>query len=82
MLAALQEGTTQILSEVVSFLPADIENNKCIEISIVDDDVALEAIEEWTLGLQATENVNYVLGDTQTAVVQVTDDDGMEMMVL
>ena len=78
MLAALQEGTTQILNEVVSFLPTDVENKKCIEISIVNDDVALEGIEEWTLRLQATESQNYVLGGIQTAVVQVIDDDGME----
>lgn len=61
----------------MSFLPTDAENNKCVEISVVDDDVALEAIEEWTFRLQATENLNYVLGDTLTAVVQVIDDDGM-----
>ena len=78
MLAALQEGTTPILNEVVSFLLTDVENKKCIEISIVDDDVALEGIEEWTLRLQATESQNYVLGDIQTAVIQVIDDDGME----
>ena len=78
MLAALQEGTTPILNEVVSFLLTDVENKKCIEISIVDDDVALEGIKEWTLRLQATESQNYVLGDIQTAVIQVIDDDGME----
>lgn len=78
LLAALQEGTAPILNEVVSFLLIDVENKKCIEISIVDDDVALEGIEEWTLRLQATESQNYVLGDIQTAVIQVIDDDGME----
>ena len=79
---ALQEGTIQILSEVVSFLPTDVENKKCVEISVVDDDVALEAIEEWTFRLQTTENLNYVLGDNLIAIVQVIDDDGMEIMVL
>ena len=77
LFAALQESSTQILSEVVTFLPADVENKKCIDISIVDDDVALEAVEEWTLRLQATENQNYELGDSQTAMVQVIDDDGI-----
>ena len=66
----------EILNEIVSFLPVDVGKRKCIEISVVDDDVALEAIEEWTLRLQATERRNYLLGDIQTAVIQVIDDDG------
>ena len=67
-----------MLNEVISFLPADVENKKCIDISIVDDDVALEGIEEWTLRLEATESQNYALGDIHTALVQVIDDDGMK----
>ena len=66
----------EILNEIVSFLPVDVGKRKCIEISVVDDDVALETIEEWTLRLQATERRNYLLGDIQTAVIQVIDDDG------
>ena len=66
----------EILNEIVSFLPVDVGKRKCIEISVVDDDVALEAIEEWMLRLQATERRNYLLGDIQTAVIQVIDDDG------
>ena len=71
----------QSLNEVVSFLSADVEFKKCIEISIVDDDVALEGTEEWTLQLEATERQNYALGDIHTALLQVIDDDGMETIV-
>ena len=65
------------MNEVLSFLPGDVGNKKCIQIDIVDDDVALERTEEWTLRLEFVGSQNYILGNVQTALVQVIDDDGM-----
>lgn len=72
---ALQEETGQTVNEMVSFLPT--EEKKCLEIAIVDDNIALERTEELTFRLEFTGSRNYVLGDIQSTSVQVIDNDGM-----
>ena len=72
---ALQEETGETVDEVVSFLAT--ETRKCLDIAVVDDTIALERTEELTFRLASVGSPRYELGDEQTAVVQVIDDDGM-----
>lgn len=68
------------MNEVLSFLP--FEKQKCIEIAIVDDDVALEGTEELMLTLEFVGSQQYLFGDITTALIQVVDDDGKSFVII
>ena len=77
---ALQEGIGVAVNEVLSFIPG--ESQKCLEVAIVDDKVALERTEELMFRLVPAGTRRYVLGEITTTLVQVIDDDGWYLLII